>query len=130
MTYAEYEFYYNDYYGSKIDGEKFPRLAQKASDYLDYITLNKAKQHVDDEKLKRCCCALAEIYMDIEQAESITTGGEIASESVGSHSVSYRSSADTITGLKAKLLDTAKMYLIGTGWFYRGVSVACTHHIK
>ncbi|MBQ0067180.1 MAG: hypothetical protein KBS60_03185 [Phascolarctobacterium sp.] len=127
MNYCGYDFYFNDFYGTKIDGESFPRLAQKASDYIDFLTLGRAKNHSEDPRLKRAVCALAEVYQEIEQAESVTASGEVASESVGSHSITYRSSAETIQGLNAKLKTVADMYLIGMSWNTRAIGVRHVH---
>ena len=34
MAYADYDFYLNEYLGDAITGEDFPRLSQRASDYI------------------------------------------------------------------------------------------------
>jgi len=127
--YADYTFYSDEYRGYKLDGDSFPRLAQRASDYLDYITLGKAQGAADDTRLKKACCAIAEAFDEIEKAESSSKdGGEIASEHVGGHSVTYRSSAEYIVGVQKRLKEAARMYLGGTGLLYRGIP-SCTPRI-
>ena len=131
MTYAEYDFYQNEYFGTVIQSD-FPRYAQKASVFLDYCTLGRAKAHPEMWELKMACCALAEQYKTIELSQqaaqnSLQTavsadGAEVSSESVGSWSKSFRSAGESAAGIanatknaRAELLETARIYLATTG---------------
>lgn len=120
--YATYNDYVSIYYGNAIEADDFDKYASRASDYIDYLTMGKAKTFNDvDNALAKACCAIAE---KIANADSITASvgvAEIASETVGSHSVSYRSSAELKAGLDAAMLAAAQMYLTSTGLLYRGV---------
>lgn len=113
MVYADYSFYTSMFHGNTIDEADFPRLAQRASRFLDYYTMNRAKDYTEDNAVKYACCALAETYLMTEK-----TGAKsgIASESVGSYSVSYR--ADNAA--KSELANVARQYLAFTGLLYRG----------
>ena len=129
MIYASYDDYVNVYYGDAIQTEDdFIRYASRASDYLDRITMNRVSGYVeanpDDSAVKKAVCALADQYMMISYARaSVTTSdGAIASESVGSHSVSYRSGIETGAALEAELKKIAEGYLLMTGLLYRGIS--------
>lgn len=42
MTYADYDYYSGTYLGT-VSEEDFPRLAVRASSFLDYYTQNRAK---------------------------------------------------------------------------------------
>lgn len=111
--YANYSFYEGEYFGSSISEENFPRLALRASKFLDYYTMNRAKDYRKDDSVKLACCAVAEAYLAIEESEAKRG---IASESVGSYSVSYRDDRES-----NKLLAEAAMpYLAFTGLLYRG----------
>ena len=43
MIYADYEYYATVYRGTALDEEQFCGLARKASAYVDYITMNRAR---------------------------------------------------------------------------------------
>lgn len=131
MTYADYGFYAAEYCGEAIESRDFPRLALRASSFLDSVTMGRAKKHPDVYELKMACCALAEQYQSIETAQraaqkslSVTlnsANGEVSSETVGSWSRSYRSGGDSAASVlsavqnsHAALVDTAKIYLAST----------------
>mgnify|MGYP002676488224 CR=1 FL=1 len=59
MAYADY-IYYSETYIGNVSEEDFPRLAVRASSFLDYYTLNKAKDNADLDAVKMCCCALVD----------------------------------------------------------------------
>lgn len=137
MAYADYYFYSNEYFGMAIDVVDFDRLAIRASSYLDYYTQGRAAKHPDLIELKMACCALAEQYKIIEQAQALAAknlasamesdGGEVQSETVGSWSKSYRSGGDSAgaaasvaSNAQASLAAVARQYLAGTGLLYRG----------
>lgn len=137
MMYADYIFYTARYYGNSIDEADFNRLATRASDYIDYITLGKAAGVAcSNEAVKKCCCALAETFSVIEKAHALSAsssseGGEVASETVGSHSRSFRSGAETAKAYQEQLMSVAGQYLLPLGLLYRGgvplVYSTCCH---
>lgn len=137
MAYADYDYYVNGYYGQAIDLPDFDRLALRASSFLDYYTQGRAAQNTELEALKMACCAVAEQYQIIDQAQAMarkslaeslkSDGCEVQSESVGSWSKTFRSagdsacSADSVAAnAQASLAAVARQYLIGTGLLYRG----------
>ncbi len=132
MVYADYNFYKTEYLGNSIKEEDFDRLALRASQFLDYYTMGKAKNAVGLENLKMACCAIADKYQVIENAqkaaeENFADGGSLKSESVGSYSVSYQTASEKATAAatsaesaEKSLAATARLYLVGTGLLYRG----------
>ena len=137
--YADYSFYVDQYYGYSIDAADFPRLASRASDFIDYYTKGKSKKVTDPDVLEimsKACCALAEQMQIDEQsrmvsanalASALSSGtGAIKSESVGSWSASYTTPADFISGIgsqkayRASYADICFQYLASTGLLYRG----------
>lgn len=137
MAYADYYFYSNEYFGMAIDVVDFDRLATRASSFLDYYTQGRAAKNPELIELKMACCALAEQYKIIEQAQALATknlasamesdGGEVQNETVGSWSKSYRSGGDSAgaaaavaANAQASLAAVARQYLSGTGLLYRG----------
>lgn len=135
MAYANYEFYASQFFGNSIEEDDFYRLAVRASSFLDYYTMGKARKSHDAQALKMACCAVAEQYQIIEaarkvMAEAITGTGAKKSESVGSYSVSYvtgeESAKITLSDENAALAKAANLYLSGTGLLYRGGCNVCT----
>lgn len=134
MIYADFDYYANEYFGRTIQETEFPRMALRASQYIDYITMGKARDSM--EPVKMCCCALAEQFQAIETAQELAQkslsagaadGAEVQSETVGSWSRSYRSGGDSAQSAahaaeagRSVLLDTARQYLANTGLLYRG----------
>lgn len=141
MTYADFDYYRNTYFGKIIDETDFPRLSLRASSFLDYYTQGRAEAHPEMDALKMACCALAEQYQALETAQELankslsyameSSGGELQSETVGGYSVSRRSGGDTAASAlsaaqagKTALASIAQQYLAGTGLLYRG---GCRH---
>ncbi len=132
MVYADYAYYATMYMGVSIDADDFPRLAVRASSFLDYCTMGRAKHHLDMDELKMACCALAEDYQTIDQARAVSNkglasaaasdSGELQSQSVGGWSKTYRSAGDSAASAikagdsaRAQLYETARQYLGMTG---------------
>lgn len=136
MTYADYDFYKNEYFGRAITEDDFPRLALRGSQCIDYITQGRAEARSDLEAVKMCCCELAEQYQTIETAQELAQkslaagaadGAELQSETVAAWSRSYRSGGDSALSAaqaaeesKAALYAIAQRHLARTGLLYRG----------
>ena len=71
MVYADYT-YYSDTYMGNVKEEDFPRLAVRASSFLDYYTQGRSAKNADLEALKMACCALVDQYQLIEQAQALS----------------------------------------------------------
>lgn len=141
MTYADFEYYSGTYMGT-VSEENFPRLAVRASSFLDYYTLNKAKDNADLDAVKMCCCALVDKYAVIEAAQALAVKNlanaaanntEVKSETVGSYSrtlatggESALSALSATDGAKKMLAETCMEYLAHTGLLYRGGDRRCT----
>ncbi len=137
MIYADFTYYRDQFMGTAIREDSFPRLALRASQFLAYYTLGKAQRDPELPALKMACCALAEKYqvMDLVQegkikgltASAENAGKEIQSESVGPWSRTYKSGGESAASVAAMaadmqsaLVDTARQYLAHTGLLYRG----------
>lgn len=143
MAYADYEYYTTTYLGTAIDEANFPRLALRASTFLDYYTQGRAAQNPDLDALKMACCAVAEQYQSIDLARkaalnalqnsaNVGEGGELQSQSVGSWSKTYRSGGESAQQAlssaqtaKVSLAAVAQQYLGATGLLYRGRGCCC-----
>lgn len=111
MAYADYEFYTTSYFGSVVPEADFPRLAEKASDFVDTMTFDRLVDGLPEnersqKRIKKAVCSLAEKMYQIELAEknatnaavsgtstAIGSGGSttgiVTSVSSGSESISY-----------------------------------------
>ena len=111
MAYADYEFYTTSYFGSVVPGTDFPRLAEKASDFVDTMTFDRLVDGLptderSQKRIKKAVCSLAELMYQIELAEKNATNaavsgastvigsggsttGIVTSVSSGSESISY-----------------------------------------
>lgn len=115
MAYADYEFYKDRYYGSMIPEADFPRLSERASDFVDTITFDRLVDGLPTNerastKVQKAVCAVAEALYQIGLAEqqalsaaagtSTQTGvmagttGVITSRNAGSESISYASPSE------------------------------------
>lgn len=120
--YASYAFYEDEYFGSALTEQEFARASKRASAFIDYYTLGKAKSYPDtDNAVAMCCCALAEQYQIIENAKAQSmSGGEVKSQTVGAWSKTYASGTETAEAARKVLADIAMEYLAATGLLYRG----------
>lgn len=111
MAYADYDFYTTSYFGSVVPETDFPRLAERASDFVDTMTFDRLVDGLPTDKraqkrIKKAVCSLAELMYQIELAErnatnaavsgtstAIGSGGSttgvVTSVSSGSESISY-----------------------------------------
>jgi len=110
MAYADYEFYTTSYFGSVVPETDFPRLSERASDFVDTMTFDRLVDGLptnerSQKRIKKAVCSLAELMYQIELAEKnainqasanvtdINVGnistGIVTSVSSGSESISY-----------------------------------------
>ena len=85
--YADYDFYLNIYYGNVIAEEDFPRLSERASDYVRAETGGISDRMDGDglKAVKKASCAVAEALLDEEilLAGVYSGGTAVSSETVG-----------------------------------------------
>lgn len=111
MAYADYEFYTTSCFGSVVPEVDFPRLAERASDFVDTMTFDRLVDGLptnerSQKRIKKAVCSLTELMYQIELAEknatnaaasgtstTIGSGGSttgiVTSVSSGSESISY-----------------------------------------
>ena len=133
--YADYTFYTETYLGSAITEADFPRLSLRASEFLDYFTRGKARDSGYTTELAKACCAVAEAMQNDDLAAQVATNaarsalenGELKSESVGSYSRTFattadyaRNGADAVKSGRVLYAWIATEYLLNTGLLYRG----------
>ncbi|HBN10972.1 MAG TPA: hypothetical protein DD392_03220 [Ruminococcus sp.] len=131
MAYADFGFYLDFYAGSVITDEKiFRSLAERASDFIDTVTFDRVKNEdcsKFQDKIKRCCCAVAEkIYRHEKPFQMLESGlGVKLSEKIGEYSVTNANPYEYIEKYSSEQLEklmkkTALRYLGNTGLMYRG----------
>lgn len=121
MAYADYKFY-TESFGNVMPETEFPRLAERASDFVDTMTFDRLVDGLptnerSQKRIKKAVCSLAELMYQIELAEknatnaavsgtstAIGTGGSttgiVTSLSSGSESISYATPQQKASGAK------------------------------
>ena len=109
MAYADYKFY-TESFGNVVPEADFPRLAERASDFVDTMTFDRLMDGLptnerSQQRIKKAVCSLAELMYQIELAEKNAINqasagaadtnvghkstGVVTSVSSGSESISY-----------------------------------------
>lgn len=78
MAYADYDFYKTSCYGSVVPDSDFPRLAERASDFIDLMTSDRLVDGLPSneryqKRIKKAVCSLAELMYQLELAEKNAT---------------------------------------------------------
>lgn len=110
MSYADYGFYLLDYRGEKLTEQSFFAAAERASAYVDYVTLRRAKD-ADGDALHAVKCAVCAIAEEIANGETLCeiafdAENTVTSETIGSWSKSY--GKKTVSTADMQLLDARK----------------------
>lgn len=121
MAYTDFEFYATIYHGNVVPEADFPRIADRASDFLDVITFDRLIDGLPSDeraatKVQKAVCAVAEKLYELELADKQAlsaaaggtsssgsggaTSGVITSRSAGSESISYASPSEMANGAK------------------------------
>lgn len=125
MAYADYQDYKHIYFGNVIPEDSFGRVAERASEYVDFVTFNKLKTDTGLAELDdviKCNCAIAELIYNYNQSSG---NGDMqkTSEKVGEYSVTYSVATDSqghVLNINEKKNALARQYLAHTGLLYRG----------
>ena len=121
MAYTDFEFYATIYHGNVVPEADFPRIADRASDFLDVITFDRLIDGLPDDergktKVQKAVCAVCDKLYQLEQADKQAlsaaaggtssggsggvTSGVITSKSAGSESISSASPSEMASGAK------------------------------
>lgn len=140
MAYADYDFYLNTYFGNTVSEEDFPRLSERASDYIRAATQG-ISDKVDGwqmDAVKKASCAVADALLDEEIMTAGAFSGEqaVSSETVGGWSRSYHAaslaSAD-VEYIENRKRDALLLYLGHLPAFrsiFKVRSYPCVHRTK
>lgn len=120
MAYADYKFY-TESFGNVVPETDFPRLAERASDFVDLMTSDRLVDGLPTnerakKRIKKAVCSLAELMYQIELAEKNAISqastnlsdtnvgnikaGAVTSVSSGSESISYATPQQKASGAK------------------------------
>lgn len=121
MAYTDFEFYATTYHGNVVPEADFPRIADRASDFLDVITFDRLIDGLPSDeraatKVQKAVCAVSDKLYELELADKQAlsaaaggtsssgpggvTSGVITSRSAGSESISYASPSEMANGAK------------------------------
>ena len=130
-VYADFPYYQDFYCGTVFtDAAAFRTAAARASDYIDNVTFGRLVDGMPEpfaEPVKKCACALAEVF-ELQRQAVVSTNGNSAkkSETQYHYSVTYSTSTETLTALLSGksvsdyLYSMCLRYLGRTGLMYRG----------
>ena len=125
---ADYSFYTGEYFGKLLSLEEFPEYATRADAWLSELTFDRyASPDLSESQLhavKMAECAVADLWFQY-QTEAASNPA-ISKETVGSHSVTYRTGTEAASGWAARIYETAARYLLTTGLLYRGAILRFT----
>ena len=121
MPYADYGYYRNTYGGNSIDEADFPRLATRASLYIDAVTggASRSATGTDLDAVRMATCALAETYIIDSKLDAVAFSGaaQVQSETVGGWSRSYGTRSISATDIQLadqRRKEALTIYLGGT----------------
>jgi len=124
-SYADYTYYTGTYGGAIIPAEAFEKAMRDASREVNRYTLERAEAVLAAnsdlsliEKIKFAACAVAEVIY--QYGNQIMGRRDIASESVGDHSVSYLSTDQLRANEVHAITETINGYLGLTGLMFLG----------
>lgn len=131
--YVDFAYYCEEYHGSALTEETFPRAEQEAEAYIRYLTWLNGDifaDAVNADSIKGAVCAAADAYYTaVREAEE---GGNIKSESKDGFSVSFvvaRKDGETTEDyVKRCMYQTIRFRLLPTGWLQR--RAVCAHDHK
>ena len=125
---ATYDFYQSEYFGKLLSAEEFPEYATRADGFLSQLTFDRyASPDLSESQLravKLAECAVADLWYQYQTEAA--SNPSISKETVGSHSVTYRTDTEAASGWSARIYDTAARYLLTTGLLYRGAILRFT----
>ena len=123
MVYADYTYYVSGYMGKVVSEESFPALAAKASAYVDYVTMGRARNAAGDaaEAVKSAVCAICEVMQDSEKLNAVSSDATrpVSSETVGGWSRSYGTksvSSNDLQLIENRKREAVVMYLAPYGF--------------
>ena len=95
-VYADFPYYQDFYCGTVFtDAAAFRTAAARASDYIDNVTFGRLASNIPEpfaEPVKKCACALAEVFELQRQVYASTDGSGVKkSETQHNYSVTYSS---------------------------------------
>lgn len=78
MAYADYEFYTGSFLGTVVPASDFPRLAERASNFIDTMTFDRLVDGLPEnersqKRIKKAVCSLSELLYQLELAEKNAT---------------------------------------------------------
>lgn len=115
-SYADSTYYTDTYKGAVIDTASFDLYARKATQKIKLHTFGRVSEDNMPEEVKMCCCELAELIYKHEKEDN----GNVSSEKVGEHSVSYVDKQKIEEVLRGKCTEIIQNWLAMTGLLYRG----------
>ena len=129
---VDYKYYSKTYGGSSIPESSFKEKAIKASSEVNYWTSNRITNEILNNLIRNTTCEIADLLFEQDNLKKnvLSTDNdnkEVASESIGPHSISYVNKSNLRANqilsdddLKKKIYNICYKNLVHTGLMYRG----------
>lgn len=115
-SYADYDYYINEYGSRKIPEEMFGFYAKKAEAFLNMITFDRIKRLEEvPELVKDAVCEMADIAYQYSKKPC-----GVRSEDIDGYKVAYNDSGSK--QMNVEMTRAARLYLENTGLLYKGRS--------
>lgn len=133
MLLVEYYYYSEEYEGTNIPESSFSEIAIEASCKVNYYTFNRINKSNINNDIRNTTCQVAELLFEQEELknkvkQSSIESKEIASETLGPHSISYVNKTNiqanqilSESELESKIYKIIYQTLAHTGLMYRGL---------
>lgn len=125
VSYVDYEYYIESFFGKSIPEESFAGIAKDASAFIREITSDRISPDNLSDDVKNATCAVCDVVYS-EEMRIQKTGGvqEIKSMSTDGESISYTTEVSSEKSredvMREKKYAAARPYLLHTDLLYRG----------
>ena len=123
-AYTDFPYYSENFLGTELSEEAFPRYAKRASAIVYQMTFGRLADtpEIPDAVQDAVCAAAEQLHRADAARVTDEQGRELASENNDGYVVSFRSSttAEAQEAQEAALVSVIRSYLANTGLLFRG----------
>ena len=105
---SDFNFYQTEYFGKLLSAEEFPEYATRADAWLSELTFDRySSPDLSESQLKAgkmAECAVADLWYQLQTEQA--SNPAISKETVGSHSVTYRTGTEAASGWAASRMSS------------------------
>lgn len=127
-SFVSYDYYIDVYGGFVIPPEDFTDVSKRASSRLNFLTQKRIRSRENpkgycvDDAVMSATCALSDLMYKQMATCNQSTGGNVQSETVDSHSVTLTKESDIQAQWASWEKEVLQLYLANTGLLYKGLN--------